>query len=550
MTTETPLRARRDTGFSALADEPLQSPLFTEEENLMTSSSVLADYRQRYGLQEDPFTNDYSFPLFTGAERRQLLDKLLHLVQFSNNILAVTGAKGVGKTRIAHGFMDSLSSEDIVSYLPLDKNSTAQMIFSAVVEDFELDLHGEPIIENLVASVDHWLTLSGNTSEQLACVVIDNAQFLGSDTLDVIANLLRRHPEQRCLHFVLLGEQGLSLRLRHFDQQGLGLNAFELAPLQLGECVDYLNFRMEMADYLGPEVFTESMVSTWFRQIDGDISALHSKAQERLLQSVITPSGAVLNKRPLPLLHIFAISGLIALVGILMLYMQDDEPESGLKSVAIAPPSPTSGRDLTKTNTPLDPVMPLLPNSTRAPVSGSVPAATQPIRSDLAPSSNTTPPIAAQPAVAATPEPVSEPVVKPVVQAPPKPQAPVVTAPTNQTPAVKPVALPPKAATTALKSLDEKTILGWPTGTYTIQLLGVSSERAAREYIASQSNKADLLLFKSLRQGKDWFVVVTGRFASSAAAREGIARLPVAQRDAGPWPREVKAIQTEIMAVR
>ena len=58
--------------------------------------------------------------------------------------------------------------------------------------------------------------------------------------------------------------------------------------------------------------------------------------------------------------------------------------------------------------------------------------------------------------------------------------------------------------------------------------------------------KKDLLLFKSLRQGKDWFVVVTGRFPTSAKARQAVQNLPAAQSKASPWPREIKVIQQEI----
>ena len=97
-------------------------------------------------------------------------------------------------------------------------------------------------------------------------------------------------------------------------------------------------------------------------------------------------------------------------------------------------------------------------------------------------------------------------------------------------------------------SAQERNILTWNTSEYTIQLLGVSSQKAALDFIAAQPNKSDLLMFKSKRQGRDWFVVITGRFASSAQARQGIARLPASQRDAGPWSRDVKTIQSEIKA--
>lgn len=560
MTIETPLRAERDSRLVA-ADVPVQAGLFSDTPSFNPSdTSPLVDYRQRYGLQEDPFSDDYSFPLFTGAGRRELLDKLLHLVQFSDSLLAVIGSQGVGKTRVAHGFMDSLSEQDLVSYLPIDNQATTEVIFAAIIDDFALDLHGEPIIENLVAALDHWLTMPAANPDQLACVVIDNAHLLSSDTLDLVVSILRRHPDQHRLHFILFGEAGLSLRLSHFIQQGVSVNSFDLTPFQTSEAVDYLNFRMEMADYLGPEFFTDNMVNTWCRQADGDVKVIHQKAQEQLLQSVITPSGAIAKSRGLPVLHIVAITALISLAAVSLLYMGDDE--SAVQSTPVAV-TPSVGRDLTKTTTPIEPVMPSLPQTVKPRPATGLPSAHQGAitPSDIAPTeapkaidpveatqSQIQPQVQPQP-VAAIPvqPPAPEPVAAPL---PPEPAPAPAAKPAAVTPPA-PVAQAPSVAAQAVnKSADERTILAWPTGGYTIQLLGVSSETGVRDYIASQTNRQDLLLFRSLRQGKPWFVVVTGRFNSSAEARAAIARLPVNQRDAGPWPREIKAIQTEILAVR
>jgi len=93
---------------------------------------------------------------------------------------------------------------------------------------------------------------------------------------------------------------------------------------------------------------------------------------------------------------------------------------------------------------------------------------------------------------------------------------------------------------------QEKTILGWDASGYTLQLVGLSNEKAAREFIATQPNKKDLLLFKSKRAGKDWFVVVTGHYPSSAKARQAIQDLSEAQKKAAPWPREIRVVQQEI----
>ena len=114
-------------------------------------------------------------------------------------------------------------------------------------------------------------------------------------------------------------------------------------------------------------------------------------------------------------------------------------------------------------------------------------------------------------------------------------------------PAVTPKLVETKPAASS-KSAQEQKILSWSASSYTIQLLGVSNQKAAQDYIAQQSNKAQLLLFKSKRLGKDWYVVIVGNYASIAQARSAIEDLPGVQRKAGPWPRQLGAIQQEIRA--
>ncbi len=108
------------------------------------------------------------------------------------------------------------------------------------------------------------------------------------------------------------------------------------------------------------------------------------------------------------------------------------------------------------------------------------------------------------------------------------------------------VASGPAIKATQVFSEQEKIILGWSASEYTLQLVGLSNGKAALDFVAAQPNKKDLLLFKSKRQGKDWFVVVTGHYPTSAKAREAAQGLSEAQKKASPWPREVKVIQQEI----
>lgn len=585
MTREPPLRAEPDSRLLDHGDSE-QGYLFDGPDDGQVEDQLLADYRQRYGLSEDPFAHDYSFPLFTGAGRRQLLDQLLHLCQFSNSIITVLGEYGVGKTRIAHAFMDSLSDQDQICFLSLSSGQSLEQILLSIIQSLGIDTNGEPSTENLLASLEAFIAEEAVTEDDgLAVVVLDNAQLLDDQSISVITSLLNNFPQQNRLHLALFAEPQLMPRLDRLSPENLLINDFQLQPFGLLETVDYLNFRMEMADYLGPEIFTESMVEPWWRQTRGQLSVLHELAQERLLESV-TPT-ARSHKRPLPVVHIVAISMLIAVVGVVFLYMGDDEsaessnpplatstsvpalvPQPVASQPAVGslaqPPTATSENnpELTSTQTPVQPLLQSLPQPVQPNQQAqSAPQGTQPVQTvatsaavvanDDFPKEKVVPlaqlPTAQPQKVEPAPAAASVPVTQPQVSSTPQPSAQAPAPEVKAVPkseAVKPAVKP--QATAASGSAQERNILTWKPNEFTIQLLGVSNEKAARDFVAAQTNKKDLLVFKSKRQGKDWFVVITGRYASSAQARQAIANLPAVQRDAGPWPRDIKTIQSEI----
>ena len=577
MTRESPLRAQPDSRLLDHGDSQ-QGYLFDEQDDTHSDEDqLLADYRQRYGLSEDPFAHDYSFPLFTGAGRRQLLDQLLHLCQFSNSVLTVLGEDGVGKTRIAHAFMDSLSDQDKICFLSVRSGQNLDQILLLIIQTFGINAGNEPSTENLLASLEAFIAEEAVTDDEgLAVVVLDNAHLLDDQTLSVITALLNNFPQQNRLHLALFGEPQLMRRLERLSPETLLINDLYLQPFGLLETVDYLNFRMEMADYLGPEIFTESLVEPWWRQAQGQLSVLHELAQERLLETVTpsSPSG----KRPLPVVHIVALSLLIAIVGVVFLYMGDDEQPATANSVQIAAnPAATAtsvastaepaNEALSSTDTPVKPLLqslpqPLQPNQQVQPQPAQPvqPAADAGVTSSDLPKEEIVPlaqlpSVPAQP-VQALPEPMPVEPAKPVTPPPAaQPSTQTIAQPTE----VRVAKAEPEVVKPAVKSVStaaiagsaqERAILSWKPTEYTIQLLGVSTEKAARDFVAAQANKKDLLVFKSKRQGRDWFVVITGRYANSAQARQAIVNLPAAQRDAGPWQRDIKTIQNEIKAAQ
>lgn len=96
------------------------------------------------------------------------------------------------------------------------------------------------------------------------------------------------------------------------------------------------------------------------------------------------------------------------------------------------------------------------------------------------------------------------------------------------------------------------TLLAAAPTSYTLQILGSSSEAAVQEFVAQ--NAAGLLqtlgYYPSRRAGQAWYVVSYGVFADRSAAQATLNRLPSRLSTAGPWVRQLAAVQTAIQQAR
>jgi DamX protein len=555
MTPDSPLRAQADNRLTDADSINMQASLFDAnpfDSPAKENNSLLNDYRQRYGLSEDPFSDDPGFPLFTGGGRRQVLDQLLHLCQFSHNLLAITGEQGVGKTRIAHALADSLEEQDQLCFLALSPGQTLEQLLVAIAESFNLPIPSPASTENLLAEIENFIANSSGDEETeaegLILIIIDNAEHLDSPSIAVLASLIENKSQPNPVHIVLVGEPRLVSRLNGIESETLLISDFHLPAFSLSETVDYLNFRMEMADYLGPEIFTDALVDPWWRQAHGQLNIVHEFAQDKLLQSVIPQEEP--RRSNLPVFHIVAISAVIAVAGVFYLYLDDKEPEKNLTAQVVSSlPTVTVQSSvasvtapsvaLTNTQTPVQPILQSLPDTTEpvaqtsneVSTNNSVAASSESVVIKI-PDSVAADTVAINDVSSSTPE-------ETVKNNPPAASTQNISYLTEPKPA-KPSEL------SGTYTAQEKKILAWSPSQFTIQLLGVSSLKSAQEFVSSQSNKSELLIFKTKRSGKDWFVVVTGHYASNAQARAAIGNLPAAQRDAGPWPRQIQVIQREI----
>lgn len=537
---------RTEPSFSTGDDHLLDS-----NSGNLPESQLLSDYRQHFGLSTDPFVDDPHFPFYPGAQRRQILEQLLHLCQFSHNLLVVTGEYGVGKTRMAQALIDGLDDADDICFIEGQITSDINSIFTEILTQFELN------------AADEFSEFCKKKSEQegLVTLIVDNAHHLSSEVISELINLLQENTESR-LHLVLFSEPHLLGRLESVDAPDIVLTDFFLEKFSLAEAVDYLNFRMEMADYLGPEVFVDAKIESWWRQSQGQLLLLHEYAQEKLLATVSAPRTNKSAKSNLLVPHIVATSALVSVLFVGYLYFGRGSDEKPDVTSQLTKPIPVADQSSSVFQQSSEPV-------SHATQTNALSIASVAVVNDLdqARSSSSEASISVSSVAGAIDEKTQ--IVKQSVvpllktnefhsQAAQKQSKSVGSESLKEvrsksaSSAMSKIAIKAKSESLAASKLpttfsaNEQTILSWDESEFTLQIVGLSSEKSALEFIASQSNKKDLLLFRSLRQGKDWFVVVSGHYASSAKARQAAQLLPESQLKSSPWPRDLKTIHREI----
>ncbi|NRA71844.1 MAG: AAA family ATPase [Gammaproteobacteria bacterium] len=79
-------------------------------------------------------------------------------------------------------------------------------------------------------------------------------------------------------------------------------------------------------------------------------------------------------------------------------------------------------------------------------------------------------------------------------------------------------------------------------------MLGGYSKRAVLDWIVLRlNNQPNVYIYQTIRNDKEWFVLLYGSFADRAQAQSVLRNIPADLRSFSPWIKSFKAIQTEIL---
>ncbi len=96
---------------------------------------------------------------------------------------------------------------------------------------------------------------------------------------------------------------------------------------------------------------------------------------------------------------------------------------------------------------------------------------------------------------------------------------------------------------------DEKILLEASGSSFTLQLMGVRDANELMRFVA-ENHLHDAYIFHTYYLGKDWYVLVYGRYKNHTEALKAIEKLPQPILELKPWIRQLTSVQKAIQLYR
>jgi general secretion pathway protein A len=226
-------------------------------------------YYSALGLSKEPFSNspDPDF-FYESTEHKAALMRLLVEIRLRRGLSVILGDVGVGKTTLSRKLFQMLKERsDILFYMILDPTADSDELFlESLVRTFNIrdQIQGEPSILDYKEAIKKYLFQKSVDENKTVVLVVDEAQKLNADSLEILRVLLNYETnEYKLLQLVLFSQMELLPRIKEiknfFDRIVL---KYVINPLDERETADLINFRLHHSGF-SPEMklFTDDAVS-------------------------------------------------------------------------------------------------------------------------------------------------------------------------------------------------------------------------------------------------------------------------------------------------
>ena len=193
-------------------------------------------------------TNLETFEYQAKARSRQL-DTLLHLSHFSDYLVLISAPSGAGKTTFIEQFLRVQPADACIVHLVLDEWVTAPWVVRQLAQQLPLQIPNHASLEESILAIQE-LAQELTLQKEVLLVVVDNAQCLDEDALELLANLLPRSAKiDSRPHVILCADHSVVERIEAPQFAELRQERFYhlvLAPFSQEESADYLRQRLQL----------------------------------------------------------------------------------------------------------------------------------------------------------------------------------------------------------------------------------------------------------------------------------------------------------------
>ena len=244
-------------------------------------------YKDYFGFSENPFSiaPDPRY-LYMSEMHQEALAHLNYGAASDGCIILLTGEIGTGKTTICRCFLEQLGPDSDVAII-LNPKLTAHELLGAICDEFELSHDGPaPTIKDYIDLLNEYL-LQAHGENRQALLVIDEAQNLDMDVLEMLRLLTNLETnKQKLLKIFLLGQSELAsiLASRELDQISQRITSrYHLKGLKKEDVQAYINHRITVAGGGRAKLFNRRAVSRIYTVTRGIPRLINSLCDRALL---------------------------------------------------------------------------------------------------------------------------------------------------------------------------------------------------------------------------------------------------------------------------
>ena len=217
-------------------------------------------YKRFFGFSENPFrvTADPVF-LYLNAGLRETLAALISGISDRCGLMTIVGDSGTGKTILLNAIVSRLDEKIKVARISNAKFSFEEMLTMALVDLGVAD----PL--KLLSVTEAWQRLHEFAIRQQekggnVVFLVDEAQNLDALCIKKFQRLFKPNADQHPLiQVVLFGLPKGNGKLNHSAMGCLGMDAnmrWQIGPLNKQDTCAYIQHRLKVAGYKGPDLFT------------------------------------------------------------------------------------------------------------------------------------------------------------------------------------------------------------------------------------------------------------------------------------------------------